>query len=125
MPNSNGSLFSLLWMLFCVLLIIGLAYFFTKYVIGRGKLGMMSAEKRGEIKAIARLGLGKNEQLLLVQVGERYFVLGNTAAGITNLAEFTPEEAEAWKSKDDQSGGAQPPSFREALQKVWKEKIKR
>lgn len=120
-----SSLLSLLWMLICVLVIIALAYFFTKYVVGRSKLGMTFSEKQNIIKVMTRLSIGKDGQLLLVQVGEKYFLLGNTAAGITNLAEFTPEEAEAWKSKEDPPGGDQPPSFREALGKAWKQRIKR
>ena len=125
MAKGIDSLFSLFWVLICVLFIIGLAYFFTKYVVGRGKWGRTALGKRDAIKVIAKVSVSKDGQLLLAQVGERYFLLGNTASQITNLAEFTPEEAAAWKDTEEPPNGGQPPSFREALQKVWKQRVKR
>ncbi|MCI8360315.1 MAG: flagellar biosynthetic protein FliO [Clostridiales bacterium] len=88
-------------------------------------MGGLAAGKDDIVKLLARVTVSKDGQLLLAQVGERYFLLGNTPAGITKLAEFTPEEAQAWKSNEDPSGGGQPPSFGEALRKVWKQKVKR
>lgn len=120
-----GSLLSLLWLLVWVLIIIGLAYVFTKYVVGRGKLGRMGTGKGQLIEVITRMPAGKEGQLLLVQVGGRYFLLGQTAAGITNLAEFTQEEAAAWKDNGEPPGGEPPPSFGEALKKAWKQRVKR
>ena len=127
MPASNGgsSLLSLLWVLICVLIIIGLAYFFTKYVVGRGKLGMIASGKRDIIKVLAKLPVNREGQLLLVQVGKRYFLIGNAASKITKLAEFTPEEAETWQDTQVPPDGQQLPSFGEALKKAWKERVKR
>lgn len=125
LTKGTDSLFSLLWVFICVLLIIGLAYFFTKYVVGRGKLGMIASGRRDIIKVAARVSVGRDSQLLLVQIGERYFLLGSTASGITKLAEFTPEEAELWKNVESPSAGDQPPSFGEAIRKAWKQRVKR
>lgn len=119
-------LLSLIWVLFWVLIIIVLAYVFTKYVVGRGKLGGLGAEKGKAIEVITRLPISRDGQLLLIQVGERYFLLSQTAAGVTNLAEFTKEEAAAWKDKEEPlAGGGAPPSFVESLKKAWQERIKR
>ena len=125
LAKGTASLLSLVWVFICVLLIIGLAYVFTKYIVGRGKLGRLTAGKDDIVKILARVSVSKDGQLLLAQLGERFFLLGNTTSGITKLAEFTPEEAQAWKSTEDPSDGGQPPSFGEALRKVWKQKVKR
>ena len=122
MPGSE--LFSLLWVLICVLCIIGLAYWFTKYVVGRTGLGR-TVQGTGRIEVLARTMLGKDQQLLLVRAGGRIFLLGATAAGITSLAEFTTEEAAAFTDGDGGTGEEQPPSFKEALQKVIQQKMKR
>ena len=39
MPASE-SLLSLLWMLLCVVVIVALAYVFTRYIAGRGGMGL-------------------------------------------------------------------------------------
>ncbi|MCI8321968.1 MAG: flagellar biosynthetic protein FliO [Dorea sp.] len=122
------SLLSLLWMLLGALVIVVLAYLFTRYVVGNSKVRMIAAGKRHTIQAIkvvTKVPISRDGQLLLVQVGERYFLLGNTAAGITNLAEFTQEEAAAWEDREEPPDGGQPPSFREAFQKTWKQWVKR
>lgn len=122
MPGSE--LLSLLWMLLCVAAIIGLAYWFTKSVVGRAGLGLGRAAPGGRIQVLARVTLGKDQQLLLVRAAERYFLLGATAAGIATLVEFTAEEAAAWRDEDNAPPEG-PPSFKEALQKVVEQRKKR
>lgn len=115
---------SLLWVLVCVVVIIALAYWFTKYVVGRGAfngLGMSGGTER--FKVLARLNLGRDQMLVLVQAGERYFLLGVTAGAISTLAEYTQEEAAAWRSAQEQQPA--PPSFGEALRTVLQEKRRR
>ena len=122
MPEVNTWL-SLLWVLVCMVLIVALAYWFTKYVVGRGKLGAFGAARGTEhLKVLARLGLGKDQMVILVQAGERYFLLGVTPSGISNLAELTAEEARPWTEKPDQPA---PPSFGEALRIVIQQKRQR
>lgn len=120
----NNPWLSLLWVVACVVLIVGLAYWFTRYVAARGfpgsGLGVRGADR---LKVLAQLNLGKDETLLLVQAGERYFLLGATPAGITNLAEFTEEEAARWSAEQEEQ--APPPSFREALRTVIQQKKQR
>ena len=114
---------SLLWVLVCVVLIVAMAYWFTKYVVGRGRLGAFGAARGTEqLKVLARLGLGKDQTVLLVQVGERYFLLGATPSAISNLAELTAEEARSWTEKPDQPA---PPSFGEALRTVIQQRRQR
>ena len=114
------SMLSLMWMLLCVVVIIVLAYLFTKYVAGRRLGGLGASGGTGRFKALARLPLGREQSAVLVQAGERYFLLGVASSGVTMLAELTREEAQAlYVQPPDQSA---PPSFGEALRTVLKQK---
>ena len=114
-----SSLFSLIWLLVCVLVIIVLAFLFTRYVAGRGgMIGMSGGSER--FKVLARLSLGREQSAVLVKAGEKYLLLGVTPSEITVLKELTQEEAETvYAQSPDQPA---PPSFGEALRSVLKQK---
>ena len=114
-----SSLFSLIWLLVCVLAVIVLAWLFTKYVAGRGgMMGMSGGSER--FRVLARLSLGREQSAALVRAGEKYLLLGVTPSEVTVLKELTPEEAEAvYALPPDQPA---PPSFGEALRAVLKQK---
>ena len=116
-----GSLFSLLWMLVCVVAIILLAYLFTKYIAGRGggRLGLSGSSDR--FRVLARLSLGREQSVALVKAGERYLLLGVVPSGVTLLKELTQEEADAICPPPDPDQPV-PPSFGEALRTVLKQK---
>ena len=107
---------SLLWMLVCIVLIIGAAYWFTRHVAGRGYLGAFGAAAGEQMEVLTQLSLGKDQWLAVVRTGERYFLLGVTPGGISMLAEFSEEEAARWKHSENQK----PPTFREAFQSALK-----
>lgn len=113
----------LLWTFLCVVVIVGLAYWFTKYIVGRGFGPYGAGEKTGSIRVLSRLTVGKDQQLLLVRAGTRYFLVGAAQGGISTLAEFSQEEAEAWMEAGEQ--GASPPSFSQALGTVLRQRKKR
>ena len=101
------SVFSLMWMLLCVVAIVVLAYLFTKYVAGRRGLGGFGAPGgAGRFKALARLVLGREQSAVLVQAGERDLLLGEEAQAL-----YTPPP-----------GQPAPPSFGEALRTVLKQR---
>ena len=114
-----SSLFSLIWLLVCVLAIVVLAWLFTKYVAGRGgMIGVSGGSER--FKVLSRLPLGREQSAVLVKAGEKYLLLGVTPSEIALLKELTPEEAEAvYALPPDQPT---PPSFGEALRTVLKQK---
>ena len=122
MPGLEGdaALGSLLWMTVCVVLIIGLAYWFTKFVAGRGALGAFSGGRRMEV--LDRMPLGRDQSVVLARVGERYLLLGATPAGISLLAELTPEEAATWKQPRT---AGEKMGFKEAFLTVMKQKSRR
>lgn len=122
----DKELFSLLWVIICVVLVIGLAYWFTKHVVGKGGFRFLGGNQQTDaIRVVSRTAVGKDQQLLLVESGGRFFLLGATTAGISLVAEFTAEEAQKWDKPAAPQNGEQPPSFTEALQTVIKQRIKR
>jgi flagellar biogenesis protein FliO len=78
------------------------------------------------LTVLSRLSLGKDQQLAMVQAGDRYFLIGVTAGQMTTLAEFTQQEAERWQSQQaGQPGNETPPSFGQALRTVIQQKVRR
>lgn len=120
MLKGDAVLASFLWMLVCVVLIAGLAYWFTKYVAGRGAFGALTG--KGQMEVLDRLPLGRDQSVVLARVGERYLLLGAGTAGITLLAELTPEEAASWRTARTPEGS---PGFKEALMSMVKQKRRR
>ena len=114
------NILTLLWMLICVVVVIVLAYLFTRFVAGRGGAIGLSGSN-GQFKVLARLSLGREQSAALVKAGERYFLLGAAPSGITLLAELTAEEAAEISPPPDPDQPA-PPSFGEALRTVLKQK---
>lgn len=112
---------SFLWMLVCVVLIIGLAYWFTKYAAGRGAMGGSAAGRRMEV--LDRLALGRDQSVILARVGERYFLLGAGTAGVSLLAELSEEEAAAWRRPETAEGTRL--GFKDAFITVMKQKGRR
>jgi flagellar biosynthetic protein FliO len=103
---------SLLWVVICVAVVLALAYWVTKYVALHGRAGVYNkTENGGEFVLLSRLALGKDQQLAVVRVGERCYLLGVTAAQITLLAELTPEEAASWQSAHDAPPAQTPVEF--------------
>ena len=111
---------SLLWLLICVVLILGLAYWTTRFLGRHGGIGSTGGAA-GQLRVLARVSVGRDQSLLVVQAAERYFLLGVTPGGISRLAEFSREEAEAWL-QSNQTPPAGTMSFREALNTVIKKR---
>lgn len=122
----ENPIFSLVWMVLSVVVIIGLAYWFTKYVGRRGGLGAFGPLKAGGgLEVLAQLPLGRDQKVVVAQAGERYFLLGVTASEISLLAEFTAEEAACWREQTATADKTQTPSFRQALDTVLRQKGRR
>ena len=122
MPGDT-TVVSFLWLLASVLVVIGMAYWFTRFVAGRGGFGPLPAG--GSMKTQGQLALGRDQKLVLVQAGGRWFLLGVTGANISALAEFTEEEAAAWREAPETRGGTGTAGFQEALQKMLEQKGRR
>lgn len=108
------TLLSVFGTLLAVLAVCALAYYVTRQMAVSGALGKFrSVDAQGRLSVLSQLGVGKEERLLVVAVGERCFLLGVTPAGISMLAELTGQEADAWR----QTAQAEPapPSFLDSL----------
>ena len=114
-----------LGMLVSVVLILGAAYWFTRYAAGRGLFGQ--ARPGARMKIHDQLVLGRDQRLALVQVGGRWFLLGAASGSVSLVAELTAEEAAAWQEgpKDPEGGGAEKPGFREAFLQAIQQKRRR
>lgn len=75
------------------------------------------------MQIMSQLALGREQKLLLVQVGEHWFLLGVTGTNISTLAEFTEEEATAWCEVPEVKSGSA--GFRETLQKMLEQRGRR
>ncbi|MGE4275663.1 MAG: flagellar biosynthetic protein FliO [Lawsonibacter sp.] len=105
---------SLIGVLLSVVLILLLAYLFTKYIVGRSTLGISAAKNpSGELCVLHRLNIGRGEQLVLVKLHARCLLLAVTSTGISVLTELSQEEAEPWLCGGDSA--AQPLRFFEVL----------
>lgn len=116
----DAALASFLWMTVCVVLIIGLAYWFTRFMAGRGAFGSFQGGRQMEV--LDRLPLGRDQSVILARVGERYLLLGVGTAGVTLLTELSAEEAASWKTAQPPEGN---PSFKEAFMAIVKKKRRR
>ena len=109
-------------MVLTVILVIGLAYWFTRYVVGGRHLGGLGlSPKNGKLQLLAQLPVGKDQRLAVVRAGDRFFLLGMTPQNITLLAELTEEEAAAWVPDPAGDGPAPGPSpFQQLFQNMTK-----
>ena len=109
----------LLWTILLIVAVLVLAYAFTRFVAGRAA-GSASIRYRGRrLTVLEQVTVGKDQKLLLVQRGERYYFLGAAQGGISCLEQVSPEEAERWK-QEAESGQDTPPTirFQDALREV-------
>ena len=109
-------LLSLLGILTVILLVMGGAYAFTRWAGKMGGLGSFAGG--GRLKVLDRAGLGRDQQLLVVQAGERFFLLGSSPAGLSLLAELSTEEGELWRSPPPDPTRQKPADFRSLLLKI-------
>ena len=110
---------SLLWALAVTVLMLALAYWFTRYVVGRLAGGRL-LPRQSRMTVLEQLSVGRDQRLLLVKVGDKVYLLGVTSGGITRLETLTAEEAASWMAEEKASGGPPSMSFREALRNVIK-----
>ena len=114
-------LLSLLGILLVLLLVLGGCWLFTRWAgTGlSGRLGVPPAQR--QMKILERMPVGKDQALLAVQVGERYFLLGSSPSGCSLLCELTEEEGARWACPPSHDAGAQM-NFRDMMRKFREKK---
>lgn len=58
------------------------------------------------MRLLEQLAVGQDRRLLVVAIGERYFVLGSSPAGLQLIAELTEQEAAQFTPPPQDSGTA-------------------
>jgi flagellar protein FliO/FliZ len=116
----------LIWAITCIVVILGLAYWVTRYIAQRGRGGGLErVRKEGDLSVLSRMTLGKDQQLAVVKVADHYYLLGVTSSQITMLAELPPEEAASWQTDHDTPPADPLSSFGKTLKTVLQQKIQR
>ena len=108
----------MLWALFVTCLILGAAYWFTRYVVGRMAGGGLVRGRR--ISVLEQVPVGKDQRILLVEIGGRLYLFGAAPGGITNLGELPPEALDA--GEEPPQSGNPPDSFAQALRRVLEQR---
>ncbi len=121
----NDAWGTLLWLLVCVVVVIGLAYWFTRVVVGGG-LPVGGKRKPGakQMEILFQQTLGKDQRIAVVRVGKRCFLLGIAPNGVSLLSELSEDDIVSAEEPPEASTDGQP-SFREALDTVIKSKMRR
>ncbi len=81
-------MFTAISTLIMVVLVLMLAYFMTKKI---GK-GMIHYQNSRNIKVLDRMMLGQDKSLLIIQVGQKYCLIGVAQSGIQLLKELNESE---------------------------------
>jgi flagellar protein FliO/FliZ len=77
----GSTVYGILYFLFMSAVILGAAYYVTKYLARKG----LSSTNNRNLKIVETVPLGIDKSLLLVKVGDQYLLLGSTQKGITML----------------------------------------
>lgn len=116
---------ALLWVLVATIAILGLAYWsirrMNKVGMFRGAVGRAAGE---QVKVLARVPVGRNEALVIVQAAGRVLLLGATANSITMLTEFSEAEAALLLAEKEEQRGEQP-NFAEVIREHLRQRQKR
>ncbi|AWV90981.1 flagellar biosynthetic protein FliO [Bradymonas sediminis] len=83
----------LIKMIIAVALVCLLAYAILRWGVGRIAGGRSGGE---QMRVLGRLPIAPNRTVMVVQVGPKFLVLGNTETQISLLTELSPESAEEY-----------------------------
>ena len=110
---------SLLGALLVIVLVLGGSYFFTRWAGTRLNGGLLPRGGGSRMRILDRISIGRDQQLLVVQAGRRYLLLGSSADRLTLLTELTAEEGAQWQiPPSDASQNRKAPDFGALLQKL-------
>lgn len=110
---------SLLGALLVIVLVLGGSYFFTRWAGTHLNGGLLPRGGGSRMRILDRISIGRDQQLLVVQAGGRYLLLGSSADRLTLLTELTAEEGAQWQiPPSDASQNRKAPNFGALLQKL-------
>ena len=125
MLSQGRDWFLIIWALVCIVVVLGMSYWVTRFVAGKSmSYGGLARRSGNRIQILAQEMLGKEQRLVIAQVGERYFLLGVAPQNISMLAELSRDEVAQAENEGIQNVSGEP-SFLNALSGAWKEKMGR
>lgn len=86
--TSGSTIYGILYFIFMSAVILGAAYFVTRYIARKG----FRTSGNKNLKIIETVPLGIDKSLLLVKVGEQYLLLGSTQKSINLLTAIDQEK---------------------------------
>ncbi len=108
---------SLIWALLMIVVVLALAYLFTRYVAGIATVKGFKPRGR-KINILEQIAISKDQKLLLVKVGEKVYFLGSSQGSINQISEISKEELSLWEEEDEAFKTSENMSFKDALKKV-------
>lgn len=103
-----------------IILIVYLSYLFSKLV---AKSSFKTDSRAKGIKLLDRAVVGTDRSIDIIQVNERYFLIGNTATNMVCLAELSKEDIVIEKKEYDVENGSK--LFQNMMFDKWKTKKKK
>ena len=104
--------------LFAVVAVIYLSYIFSKYIaLGASK---MSGTKY--MRVVDRLVLGQDKMMIIVQIGEKYYLAGVASQSVQIIKELAEEELTEMEAPASSAAFQQVMTFKNALQKHLEKK---
>lgn len=97
-----------------IVVVIYLSYLFSKYVA----VGASRINAAKYMKVVDRLALGQDKLIVILQIGEQYYLASVTSQSVQILKELSSEDL--IEMKPAQSGGFQAISFKNTLQNYLK-----
>jgi len=96
---SNGAeyVFQLIWYLIAFLLVIGVAFYITRF-IGQSTLRYTRSTN---LQVIDYIILGRDKGLYIVKVGDKFFLIGVSNNNITYLTEINKEDIKVLTNDKD------------------------
>ena len=111
-------LLSLLGIIVVLALVLLASYLVTRWA-GMGLGGRLGAGGGQHVRVLERVGVGRDQAIVVVQAANRYFLLGSSPSGISLVAELTAEEGELWASSGP---SGETPDFRAMLRRLREKK---
>ena len=116
-------LLSLLGIIVVLALVLLASYLVTRWA-GMGLGGRLGAGGGQHVRVLERVGVGRDQAIVVVQAANRYFLLGSSPSGFSLLAELTEEEGALWSSPPPPDASAQEkaPDFRAMIKRLREKK---
>lgn len=116
---ASGTTYGILYFLFMSAVILGAAYYVTRFLARKG----LHPAKNKYLRIVETVPLGIDRSLLLVKVGEQYLLLGSTQKNISMLAQIEQDKLTGVNT-GEMYGGSEDESFESYMSNIGNEHSK-